>query len=166
MTISSTALFVTNFPTEPVIIQETMWSLTTSPTCLLINATCVIKLLEQRTNLQITNQEITNPSSIKPHSHNSCIEVQLQYIFFSENLGSELKGFTNQVYLHCITLFVKLKLHHACLCLHIFGPSGVRALPLCIAVERSVRHFCDYFSLFSFFSLPHTFLPEEIVLGF
>ena len=28
------------------------------------------------------------------------------------------------------------------------GPSGVRALPLGVAVERSVHYFCDYFSFF------------------
>ena len=30
------------------------------------------------------------------------------------------------------------------------GPSGVRALPLGVAVERSVLYFCDYFSFFLF----------------
>ena len=45
-----------------------------------------------------------------------------------------------------------------------FGPSGVRALPLGVAEERSVHYICDYFSFF--FSPPHTFLPEGVVLGF
>ena len=46
---------------------------------------------------------------------------------------------------------------------YLIGPSGVRALPLGVAVEQSVHSFCDYFSFF--FSLPHTFLPEGVVLG-
>ena len=43
----------------------------------------------------------------------------------------------------------------------IFGPSGVRALPLGVDAERSVHYFWDYFSS----SVPHTFLPEGVVLG-
>ena len=44
------------------------------------------------------------------------------------------------------------------------GPSEVRAPPLGVAVEQSVHYFGDYFSFF-FSSLPHTFLPEGVVLG-
>ena len=41
-----------------------------------------------------------------------------------------------------------------------FGLSGVSALPLDVAVERSVHYFWDFFLFFS--SLPHTFLPEGV----
>ena len=40
--------------------------------------------------------------------------------------------------------------------------SGVRALPLGIAAEQSVHYFGDYFSSSS---VPHTLLPEGVVLG-
>ena len=45
------------------------------------------------------------------------------------------------------------------------GPSGVRALPLGVAAGRSVHYFCDYFSFLFLSSVPHTFLPEGVVLG-
>ena len=45
-----------------------------------------------------------------------------------------------------------------------FGASGVRALPLGVAAEQSVHYICYYLSVF-FFSPPHTFLPEGVVLG-
>ena len=45
------------------------------------------------------------------------------------------------------------------------GPSGVRALPLGVAVEQSVHYFWDYFSSSFFFSVPHTVLQEGVVLG-
>ena len=46
------------------------------------------------------------------------------------------------------------------------GQSGVRALPLGVAVEPSVHYIWYYFSFLSFFlSVPHTFLPEGVVLG-
>jgi hypothetical protein len=48
----------------------------------------------------------------------------------------------------------------------VFGPSGVRALPLGVAAKRSVHYICDYFSSFSFFSPPHTFLLEGVIVGF
>ena len=35
--------------------------------------------------------------------------------------------------------------------IYYFGPSGVRALPLGVAVERSVHYFCDYISSSFFF---------------
>ena len=44
------------------------------------------------------------------------------------------------------------------------GPSGVRALPLGVTAERSVHYIWYYFSFF-LSSLPHTFLPEGVVLG-
>ena len=45
----------------------------------------------------------------------------------------------------------------------VIGPSGVRALPLGVAAERSVLYFWDFFFFFS--SVPHTYLPEGVVLG-
>jgi hypothetical protein len=41
------------------------------------------------------------------------------------------------------------------------GPSGVLALPLGVAAERSVHYFWDIF----FLLLTHTFLTERVVLG-
>ena len=38
------------------------------------------------------------------------------------------------------------------------GPSGVHALPLGIAAERSVHYFCDYFS---FFFLRHILFSQK-----
>ena len=49
-------------------------------------------------------------------------------------------------------------------CLYI-GPSGVRALPLGVAAKRSVHYIWYYFFSIFFFSVPHTFLPEGVVLG-
>ena len=46
------------------------------------------------------------------------------------------------------------------------GLSEVRALPLGIAVERSVHYFWDYFFLPFFLSGSKTFLQEGVVLGF
>ena len=47
-----------------------------------------------------------------------------------------------------------------------FGPSGLRALPLGVAAERSVHCIWYYFSsFFFFFYQPHTFLTEGVVLG-
>jgi hypothetical protein len=46
------------------------------------------------------------------------------------------------------------------------GPSGVHALPLGVSAERSVHYIWYYFSFFFLFlSVPHTFLPEGVVLG-
>jgi hypothetical protein len=43
----------------------------------------------------------------------------------------------------------------------------VRALPLGVAAKQSVYYICDYFSsLFFSSSLPHTFLPEGVIVGF
>jgi hypothetical protein len=51
-------------------------------------------------------------------------------------------------------------------CIFLFGPSGVRALPLAVAAEQSVYYIRYYFSfLFFFLSVPHTFLPEWVGLG-
>ena len=43
------------------------------------------------------------------------------------------------------------------------GPSRVRALPLGVAAERSVHYIWYYFSSF-LLSVPHTFIPEGVVL--
>ena len=46
----------------------------------------------------------------------------------------------------------------------LIGPSRVRALPLGAAAEQSVHSIWYYFSFLSS-SVPHTFLPEGVVLG-
>ena len=62
----------------------------------------------------------------------------------------------------------------------VIGPSGVRALPLGVAAKRSVHYIwywsersaCAtlylvlFFFLFLFLSVPHTFLPEGLIVGF
>ena len=47
--------------------------------------------------------------------------------------------------------------------MNVIGPSGVCALPLGVARERSVHYVWDFLLLF--FSGSHTFLPEGVVLG-
>ena len=44
---------------------------------------------------------------------------------------------------------------------HEIGPSGVRALPLGVAAERSVLYFGIIFLFF--FSVPHSFLPDGVM---
>ena len=46
----------------------------------------------------------------------------------------------------------------------IFGPSRVRVLPVGVAAKRSVHYFVIMFFLFSFSSLPHTFLLKGFML--
>ena len=62
LTISSTALFVTNILTRQHTAQETMWSLITFPTCSLINVTSVIKHFPPRATFQCIDQENIGPT--------------------------------------------------------------------------------------------------------
>ena len=85
----------------------------------------------------------------------------------------EIKKFQNSK--KCWSTIWNLKLfkfrrnfnRRACLCLEKIwkiGPSGVRALPLGVAAEWSV-HFFGIVCLLFFSFLPHTFVPEGVVLG-